>query len=68
MTRRIAHAAPLAAFVVALALAPAALAGKGNGNKPSGGGSSTISAPVMVADNNSDGLPNWGDTVTFSVR
>jgi hypothetical protein len=49
---------------VSLALAPAAFAGKG---KPSAGGSSAISAPVMIADVNGDGLPNWGDTVTFNV-
>jgi hypothetical protein len=53
-----------AALVVSLALAPAAFAGKG---KPSAGGSSAISAPVMIADVNGDGLPNWGDTVTFNV-
>jgi hypothetical protein len=53
-----------AALAVSLALVPAALAGKGG--KPSGG-SSSISAPVMVGDANSDGLPNWGDTVTFNV-
>jgi hypothetical protein len=53
--------------VLSLALVPAAFAGKGNGNKPSGGGSSTITGPVMVVDNNADGLPNWGDTVTFNV-
>src|SRR5690242_6949438 len=53
-----------AALVVSLAVAPAAFAGKG---KPSAGGSSSISAPVMVVDNNGDGLPNWGDAVTFNV-
>ena len=53
-----------AALVVFLALAPAAFAGKG---KPSAGGSSSISAPVMVADANGDGLPDWSDTVTFNV-
>ena len=56
-----------AAIVLSLALAPAALAGKGaGGNKPSSG-SSTITGPVMVVDNNGDGLPNWGDTVTFNI-
>lgn len=54
-----------AAVVLSLALVPAALAGKGG--KPSSGGSSSISAPVMVADVNGDGLPNWGETVTFNV-
>jgi hypothetical protein len=53
-----------AALVLSLAVAPAAFAGKG---KPSAGGSSTISAPILVADGNGDGAPDWGDTVTFSI-
>lgn len=56
------------AFVVlALALVPVALAGK-SGGKGGGtsGGSSSLSLK-MVADNNGNGLPNWGDTVTFNV-
>lgn len=54
-----------AALVLSLALVPAAFAGKGS--KPSGSSASSISAPVMVVDNNADGLPNWDDTVTFNV-
>ena len=59
--------AALAAVVLAasLALVPSALAGKGG--KPYSGGSSAITGPVMVIDNNADGLPNWGDTVTFNM-
>ena len=53
------------ALAASLALVPAAFASKGS--KPTSGGSSTISAPVMVVDNNGDGLPNWNDTVTFNV-
>lgn len=53
-----------ALLLLSLALVPAALAGKG---KPSGGGSSSISAPVMVTDLNGNGAPNWGDTVSFDV-
>jgi len=55
-----------AALVVSLALVPAAF-GKG---KPSGGGTgggSSVSGPVMVVDNNGNGSPNWGDTITFHV-
>ena len=52
-------------LVLSLALVPAAFAGKGS--KPSSGGSSSISGPVMVTDANGDGLPNWGDVVTFNV-
>lgn len=63
-----------AAFIVlALALVPVALAGKGAGGagKPSGGGGSaggggSISL-VMVTDLNGNGLPNWGDTITYNV-
>jgi hypothetical protein len=52
-------------LVLSLALVPGAFAGKGN--KPSAGGSSSISAPVMVTDANGNGLPNWDDTVTFNI-
>jgi hypothetical protein len=52
-------------LVLSLALVPGAVAGKG---KPAGGGGSTssISGPVMVADANGNGLPDYGDTVTFN--
>ena len=60
MTRK--SAAILA--VLALALAPAALAGKGgNGGKP-GGGSSSLVLVVLDPD---DGGANYGEQVTFSV-
>jgi hypothetical protein len=54
--------------IAALALVPAALAAKGGGGgaKPSGGGG-TVTGPVMVSDANGNGLPNWGDTITFKV-
>jgi hypothetical protein len=66
MTRRTAHAASLVALVVALVVVPAAFAGKGGHG---GGGTSSGSSLslVMVTDNNGDGLPNWGDQVTFKV-
>ena len=68
MKRRIAHAAPIIALALAFAVAPVALAGKGGGGgKPSGGSGSSSLSLVMAADPNSDGLPNWGDTVTFNV-
>jgi hypothetical protein len=56
--------------------APAALdakgggGGKGGGGKPGGGGSTGGSGSLtlaMVTDNNSNGLPNWGDRVRFNV-
>lgn len=54
--------------MLALALVPAALAAKGGGGKGGGGGGGSSSlALVMYNDLNSDGLPNWGDTVTFNV-
>jgi hypothetical protein len=53
-----------AALAVSLALVPAAL---GKGKPPSGGsGTGTISL-VMVHDLNGNGLPDWGDTITFDV-
>ena len=56
----------IAGLVLSLVVVPAALAGKGGGAKGASG-SSTITGPVMVVDNNGDGLPNWNDTVTFNV-
>jgi hypothetical protein len=61
--------------VIALALVPAALAGKGGGGGHKGGGgggttggSGTISLSTpLVKDVNGNGLPNWGDTVMFNV-
>jgi hypothetical protein len=80
MTRKptAARIALAAAFIVlALALVPVALAGKGapnnGGGKGGGGGGSTsgssssLTGPVMVIDNNGDGLPNHGDSITFNV-
>jgi hypothetical protein len=63
-----ARIALVAAFVLALVLVPAALAGKGG--KPGGGGStggsSSISGPVMITDTGTLGVSS-GDTVTFNV-
>lgn len=69
--------------VLALALVPVALAGKpssggsgggkGGGGGGHGGSTTTYSGsfvgtnPVMVADANGDGSPNYGDQITFSV-
>jgi len=53
-------------LVTSLALVPAAFAGKGSGG-PAPSGTSSISQPVMVTDRNGNGLPNWGDTVTFNI-
>lgn len=51
-------------------LAPSALDARTGGGKGGGGtttgGSGSVSL-VMVTDNNGDGLPNWGDTITFQV-
>lgn len=40
--------------------------GGGGGGKP-GSGSSSLSL-VMVTDNNGDGQPNYGDTITFNIN
>jgi hypothetical protein len=54
----------MAALMLSVVLVPNALAGKNPGG--GGGGSSSISGPVMVADLNGNGLPNFGDTITFN--
>ena len=48
---------------------PEARGGGGGGKKPGGGGTTgggSLSV-VMVSDGNGDGLPNWGETITFIV-
>jgi hypothetical protein len=58
----------IAAFLVlALALVPAALAGKGG--KPGAGGTASGSglSVAMVVDQNGNGAPNWNDQITFNV-
>jgi hypothetical protein len=73
MTRRIAHAAQIVAVILALALVPAALAGK-PGSKPGGGGGGgcTRNSPGVSVDNTwawgawgSWGQP--GQQLTYSV-
>lgn len=67
---RKAPAARIALFaaVLALALVPGALAGKG---KPSGGGTtsggSTLTGPVLVHDLNGNGSVDRGDSISFNV-
>ena len=56
----------VAVLALSLALVPAAFAGKGGGGSGGGGGNS-LTAPMMVVDNNGNGAPNWGDTITFNV-
>jgi hypothetical protein len=55
----------IAVLAISLALVPAAFAGKGH--QAGSGGASSITGPVMVVDNNANGLANWGDTVTFNM-
>jgi hypothetical protein len=57
-------AAVLAAVALTTIAAPTFAA------KPVGGGSTTSTSSltlVMVTDQNTDGLPNWGDTITWQV-
>jgi hypothetical protein len=63
MTRRIAQAA-IIVLVAALALAPAARGGKPV-EPPRGGG--TSSSLTLVLLNSTDGIPHWGQKVTFNV-
>lgn len=63
---RIAQITPLIGLVVALALVPAALAGKRGGGGASSSSSITIATP-LVYDANGNGLPNYGDVVLFNI-
>ena len=65
--RSAARIALVAAFVIALALVPSGLAGKGGGGgKPGGntGGTGTVS---LVLLNSTDGLAHYGQKVTFEA-
>jgi len=55
--------------VLLLAFSGVASAAKGGGGKPAGGGTSGSSSLslAMVTDSNGNGLPNWGDQVTFNA-
>jgi hypothetical protein len=58
-------AAPLSPSALAEGLnAKGGGGGKGGGGTTGAGGSLTVK---MVTDNNGDGAPNWGDTVTFVI-
>jgi hypothetical protein len=69
-TKRLAAAALEASLITALTfglIAGTAFAGKGGrsgGGATTGGGSLAL---VMYTDANGNGLPNWGDQVTFTV-
>lgn len=54
-------------LVLSLALVPAAFAGKSGGGKPGGGGGSSSLSLVLSTDLNSNGVPNWDDTITYNV-
>ncbi len=65
----IAHSriALVTALVAALVLVPAALAGKSGGSGGSTGTPKSSLSLVLSYDANGDGLPNWGDTVTWNI-
>ena len=63
MNRRIAHAAPFVALVIACAVAPFAPAAKGGSGKPAAGGSSSFSLVVM---DGATGPTHYG-RITFDV-
>lgn len=66
MTKPPVRFALMAALVAALCLAfaPTALAGKRGGGGKGGGGGGSIS---LVLLNSTDGLPHYGQTVTFNI-
>lgn len=55
-----------ALLVLALALVPAAFAGKGKPGGTSGGSGGSLSL-VVSTDQNGNGSPNWNDTITYNV-
>ena len=56
----------VAALTTLGASAPA-MAAKGGGGKPSGGSTSTSATLELVSVGSTDGVVNYGDTVTFNV-
>jgi hypothetical protein len=69
MKKLSARAALLAAIAaLCLALAPVALAAKGGGGGSSGGSTGSSSSSLsLVLLNSTDGLPHYGQQVTFNV-
>jgi hypothetical protein len=65
MNNRVANVAMILALVLAL-LAPVAFASKGGGKGNPGGGGSGSSFTLVLLDS-SDGLPHYGQQVTFDV-
>ena len=68
-TSTVGRAAGIALLVVALVLAPAALAGKGGGGAKGHGGSGTTAGGTidLVLLDSTDGLAHWGQRVTYTV-
>jgi hypothetical protein len=62
-----AEAGLISALIFGLIASSAFAAKGGGGSKPSGGAGGGTLTLVMVTDANSNGSPNWGDTVTFNV-
>jgi hypothetical protein len=66
LMRRIGFSAAITILV--LGIAPVALAGKGGGGKPGGGGTTGGTGTIsLVLLNSTDGLPHFGQQVTFNV-
>ena len=68
-TQAVLEGALIASLVVGL-MAGTAFAGKpggGGGGKPPRGGASGSIALALVSDANTNGSPNWNDTITFTV-
>jgi hypothetical protein len=57
----------VAVLALSLALIPAAFAGKGKPGGGAGGSGGSSLSLVLTTDLNSNGLPNYGDTVTFNL-
>jgi hypothetical protein len=67
MSNRVAHAASILFLVGAIALAPAALAVKGGGGGKGKPGPTPTGSFSLVLVNSTDGVPHWGQRITFNV-
>jgi len=63
----------LSLVILLMALAPVAFAGKGGhhgggGGTTGGSGSGSGSLTMVLVTNTADGLPHWGNTITFTLN
>ena len=67
MKNRVAQVAFIAVLVVALVLAPAALAARGGASGKGKPGPAPTGSFSLVLVDSTDGVPHWGQRITFNV-